>query len=237
MKVLLTGAAGHIGRCLGPAFGNRYELRTLDRQPNPADPGQLVADLTDADALRNACAGIEVIVHLAASSSDKSPFVAEIVPNNIVGLYHLLEAARQQSVRRVVFASTAQATSRYPADRTVTTLDPVRPEGPYGATKVFGEALGRMYHEAHGLEFIAIRIGAFQAYDTKWPPAWLRRLWLSPRDCVELFRCAVERPGVGYAIVYGTSALPVEYLSRREAREILGYEPRDRWEEYFGGQR
>lgn len=236
MKVLLTGSAGQVGRCLAPVFRAAYDLRTLDRQPNPEDPGQLIADLTDAPALARACTGIDVIVHLAAASSDKEAFLSSQVPNNLIGMYNLLEAARQQSVRRVVFASTAQTISRYPADQTVTVASPVRPEGPYAATKIFGEALGRMYHEAHGLEFIAIRIGGFQLYDTKWPAAWLRRIWLSPRDCATLFRCAVEKPGMGYAIVFGTSALPVEYLSRREARETLGYEPRDRWEDYFGGQ-
>jgi uronate dehydrogenase len=101
---------------------------------------------------------------------------------------------------------------------------------------VFGEALGRVYHDRYGLEFIAIRIGAFQPYDTHHAgKPWMAQIWLSPRDCADLFQRAVETPGVGYAIVFGTSALPVEYLSHREAREVLGYEPHDRWKDFFGG--
>jgi uronate dehydrogenase len=230
MNLLVTGAAGRIGRAILPALREAHTVRTLDRKPG----ADCVVDLTDAAGLRAACAGMEVIVHLAAAPDDHFPFVKAIVPSNIVGLYQLLEAARLERVRRVVFASSCQTVGRYPPTATVTVADPVRPVGPYGASKVFGEALGRAYHEKYGLEFIALRFGAFQGYDTaQRHSSWLRTLWLSPRDCAHLVRRAVEQPGIGYAVVFGTSALPAEFLSLREAREILGYEPRDRWEDYF----
>lgn len=234
LRVLLTGVSGMIGRALLPSFREAYELRTLDRQPIPEDPGMIVANLTDAAALHRACADIDVVVHLAAASTDKFSFFEEIVPNNVIGLYNLLEAARQQSVRRVVFASTCQTVLRYPAGQAITVADPVRPQGPYGASKVFGEALGRVYHDKHGLEFIALRLGAYQPYNSaRTNETWAQELWLSPGDCERLIRCAIEKPDVGFAIVFGTSHTVRERLSRREAREILGFEPQDQWPEHF----
>jgi uronate dehydrogenase len=237
LRVLLTGAAGRIGQTLTPSFRKAYQLRTLDRQPLREEPGMMIVDLTDAPALQRACADTDVIVHLAASPNDKWPFVEEIVPNNIVGLYNLLEAARQQRVRRVVFASSVQTVDCHPAGQTITVSDPVRPLGPYGASKVFGEALGRVYHDRHGLEFVALRLGAFQPYNpARTADQWAQEIWLSPADCERLFRCAVEKPRVGYVIVFGTSHTLRERLSRREAREVLGFEPQDRWPEHFAGK-
>lgn len=231
MNVLLTGAAGRIGRELLPVLAARHRVRTLDRQPGV----DVVADLTDAVALREACAGIEVIVHLAAAASDRFPFVESIVPSNIVGMYRLLEAACETGVRRVVFASTCQTVEGYPPGQVIDPSDPVDPVGPYGASKVFGEALGRVYHRTHGLEFIAVRIGAYQGYDTPHGKSgWLKRLWLSPRDCGRLMLAAVETPGVGYAIVNATSETGEQRLNLAETKAVLGYEPVDRWVDYFG---
>jgi nucleoside-diphosphate-sugar epimerase len=143
-------------------------------------------------------------------------------------LYNTYQAAREAGVRRIVFASTCQTMLAYPRDATVDVDDPPRPSSMYGATKVFGETLGRCYHDEHGMEFVGVRIGWFQAYDSE----HLRKngpgsLWLSPRDCVSLLRAAIETPDVGYALVNGTSRTDREFLSLRSARERLGWEPRD----------
>jgi len=113
---------------------------------------------------------------------------------------------------------------------TVHAHEPVQPCSLYGATKVLGEAMGCFYHNRHKLEFIAIRIGWFQPYDSEglknrtWGGT---SIWLSPRDCVKLLRCAAEKPGVGFAIVNGTSKTEFERLSLAEARDLLGYVPDD----------
>ena len=229
LKVLLTGAAGRIGRHLVGPLQEAWDLRTLDRKPVPGDPGAVIADLGDRAALERAMQGIEVLVHLAAYP-DEGPFLEELVPNNVVGLYHTFEAARAAGVRRMVFASTCQTVLGRKEPGVIFAHEPPQPCSLYGATKVLGEAMGRYYHNRHKLEFVAIRIGWFQPYDSE----SLRKrtwggmnLWLSPRDSVKLLRCAAEKPGVGYAVVHGTSKTAVERLSLKEARELLGYEPED----------
>lgn len=228
LKVLATGVGGRIGPHLLPTFRERFDLRTLDRQPVPDAPDTILADLSDIATLRQAMNGVDVLVHLAATS-DEAPFVESLVPNNVVGLYNTFEAAHLEGVRRIVFASTVQTVSAYPRERRVQITDPVRPSSMYGATKVFGEALGRWYHDKHGIEFVGVRIGAFQPYDS---PSLrrhrgLRNVWLSPRDGASLLSRAIEKPGIGYALVFATSKTEFERLSLAPARELLDWQPQD----------
>ncbi len=229
--VLLTGAGGVIGRELTAGWGDRFDLRLLDRNPIEGRPDALVADLQDFEAMKRAMEGVETVVHLAAQPTD-APFVDVLVPNNVVGMYHALEAAHLAGVKRFVFASTVQAFDRYPRDKTVTETDLPRPITLYGATKALGETMGRWYRDKHGMEFIAVRIGWFMLYDC---PYLMdrnnkgRAIWLSPRDAVGLFARAIEIDPLpdGYALVFATSKTNFERLSLTPAREILGYEPQD----------
>ncbi|MDX3532536.1 NAD(P)-dependent oxidoreductase, partial [Streptomyces sp. ID05-39B] len=106
--VLLTGAAGGLGtlmRELLPAYG--YELRLLDLRPVEGEPDAIVADLADRDAVREAVRGVDAIIHLAGISLE-APF-EKILGANIVGTHHLYEAAREEGVPRIVFASSNHA--------------------------------------------------------------------------------------------------------------------------------
>lgn len=228
LKVLLTGGGGRVGPHLVPRFQEWFALRNFDLKPVPGDPETRIGNIQDFAALKSAMDGIDVVVHLAATA-DEAPFLDELVPNNVIGLYNAFQAAHEAGVRRMVFASTCQTVLSYPSDRTVQITDPVRPVTLYGATKVLGEAMGRYYHDHEGMEFVGVRIGWFLDYETPElkDSASHRALWLSPRDAAELFRRAIEQPDVGYALVFGTSITAIEWLSRASAREILGFEPQD----------
>lgn len=177
--------------------------------------------------------GRDVVVHLAATS-DEAPFMEKLLEPNVVGIYNVLEAARLENVRRVVFASSIQAVGWNRRDSSEPTGEPTgvamlpRPNSMYGVTKVWGETVGRYYHDKHGLEFIALRVGAFEPYDSpRLARQNMREIWLSPRDAVGIFRAAIEVENIGYAIVNATSRTPVEHLSLQSAREILGWEPQE----------
>jgi nucleoside-diphosphate-sugar epimerase len=229
--IVITGAAGGIGTCLRAEFRNDYDLRSVDRVPTPGEKGSVVTDLSDPEILRAAMEGAETVIHLAATPTE-APFVENLVPNNVVGTYNTFEAARLAGVKRIVFASTCQVSTHYPQDRTVRPDDLPNPLSVYGATKHLGEVMGRWYHDKHGIEFIGVRIGWFFKEDAV-AERFLRtnrdarRLWLSRGDCARFFRLAVEKPGVGHAVLFATSRTEIEWLSRVEAREVLGYEPRD----------
>jgi uronate dehydrogenase len=227
-SVLLTGSSGVIGKHLVGSFKKHYRLVTFDRYRAQNRKADLVGDLRDFKDLKAAMKGIDVLVHLAATS-DEASFPKELLPNNILGVYNAFQAAYKAGVKRIVFASSCQAVTMYPGDEQVQISQPVRPGSIYGVTKVFGEVLGRYYHDRFGIEFAGLRLGAFAPYDDPYleRPSWLWRLWLSPRDAVSLFRCAVERPQIGYALVFGTSRTKPEFLSLKPARDCLGFVPHD----------
>jgi uronate dehydrogenase len=228
LKVFLTGATGRVGRVLVPAFRECYELRALQRRPAPDDPTAALGDLSDRAPLASLMAGCDVVVHLAAISRE-APFVEEIVPANIVGCYNVFQAALEAGVRRIVYASSCHVVQFKARRGAIDVGEPYQPETTYGVSKAFGEVLGRYYHDHHGLEFVAIRIGWLLHYDDERlrTSELGRRIWLSPRDAVALFRLAIEKQEVGFAVVSGTSITSQEILSLRSARESLGYEPQD----------
>ncbi len=226
LKVLLTGPSGRIGPHIVAAFEECYELSTFDVKPS-SRPRSFVGDLGDVASLRRAMKGVDAILHLAATS-DEAPFREELLPNNIAGLYNLLDAAHAENVRRVVFISSVQTVWDH-FDRTEAPIETEinAPCSLYGVSKIFGETLGGWFHRHRNLEFVAIRLGWFERTELLETDAWINNIWISPDDSVRLFRRALETPDVGFAIVNGTSKTPREILSLRSAREILAYEPRD----------
>jgi uronate dehydrogenase len=227
LNVLLTGAGGNIGKVLTPPFKEWFNLRLLDKTPIEGEPDTIIVDLQDRPALDQAMQGIDVVLHLAAYPNE-ADFLEVLVPNNVVGLYNTFEAAKGAGVRRLIFASTVQTIGNNPPG-TVRIGDLPNPWTLYGATKLLGEAMGRQYHHAHGLEFIAVRIGAFQPYDSdvmrKWKGA--RDIWLSPRDAVNIFRLCIEKPDLKNETLFASSITEWERMDRTPLRQILGYTPQD----------
>jgi uronate dehydrogenase len=227
--VLLTGAAGGLGtlmRGLLPSYG--YDLRLFDVRPveGAPDPAKaFTADLSDRDALREAMRGADAILHLAGISLE-APF-EKILRSNIEGTYHLYEAAREENVRRVVFASSNHAVGFTPRPRGDDPLIPVttprRPDTYYGLSKCFGEDLAQFYADRHGIDTVSVRIGSCFPEPTT---VRMLSIWLSPADCARLFHAALGARTTGHTVVYGSSANTRLWWDLSGAR-ALGYEPQD----------
>jgi uronate dehydrogenase len=235
--VLVTGSAGRIGQAVVRELKARgHAVRGFDLVPTPGDDDSLVGDITDAAALRRAAEGAGALIHLAATPDDDD-FLTKLVPNNLVGFYHVLETARLAGVRRLVLASSGQVIwgQQFTGPLPIGADRPPMPRGWYAATKVFQEAAGRAYADAHGLSVIAARLG--------WCPRSPEHLekmirvkrdrdvYLSPGDAGRFFACAVAAPlDVRFAVVYVCSR-PVrrDVYDSRPAKELLGYEPQDTW--------
>ncbi|MGB8939552.1 MAG: NAD(P)-dependent oxidoreductase [Streptomyces sp.] len=229
--ILLTGAAGGLGtlmRGLLPAYG--YELRLLDVRPIEGEPDAITADLTDKKALREAVQGVDAVIHLAGISLESS--FDKILRANIEGTYNLYEAAREEGVRRVVFASSNHAVGFTPRpvgdDPLIPVETPRRPDTFYGLSKSFGEDLAQFYWDKHGMETVSVRIGSCFL-----EPSNVRMLsvWMSPGDGARLFHAALTAPSVGHTVVYGSSANTRLWWDLSSAR-ALGYEPQDDSEQY-----
>ncbi len=229
-RVLITGAAGAIGTVLRPALREGLaELRLSDL----ADIDDLVgcetsvaADLTDFDAVLHAVEGVDAVVHLGAIPNEAAFDV--IAGPNLHGVYHVFEACRRHGVRRIVYASSNHATGMYPVGEPLDGDVAPRPDGLYGASKVFGEALARMYVDRFGLSAVCLRIGSFKAQ-----PEEERELstWLSHADGVRLVQAALTAD-VDFAIVYGGSANTRRWWP---ADTAIGFVPLDDAEVYADG--
>ncbi|MDX3417505.1 NAD(P)-dependent oxidoreductase [Streptomyces cellulosae] len=224
--VLLTGAAGGLGtlmRELLPQYG--YELRLFDMRPVGGAPDAVVGDLGDRNAVREAVRGVDAVVHLAGISLEAS--FDKILKANIEGTYNLYEAAREEGVRRIVFASSNHAvgyTPRPQGDDPLIPIDtPRRPDTFYGLSKCFGEDLAQLYWDKHGVETVSVRIGSCFPEPTS---VRMLSVWMSPADGARLFHAALTAEGVGHTVVYGSSANTRLWWDLGSAR-ALGYEPED----------
>lgn len=227
--ILVTGAAGNVGRNVTSALrAAGHRVRTFDRVPLPDDADAHTGDLADRAAVDRAVAGVHTIVHLGACPTMEADFMRDLLKPNVEGLWHMLDAARAAGVRRFIFASSCNVAFG------ATELRQLKPDtvhvfNPYGATKALGENLGRWFHDTHGLEFLAVRIGYYRGRydDPELRQPWLRRIWLGPRDLGRFFTLAVTAPAFGYGVVYACSRCPENYLDLTTARTLIGYEPKE----------
>ena len=229
-KVLITGAAGLVGSQLREFWGDIFELRLTDIKPidNLAAYEEFAEmDITKYDEFLAACAGVDTVVHLAADRSPSAEFYKTLLNLNIIGCYNGFEAARVAGCRRIVFASSVNAILGYRYKEQTFPHSPIFPLNVYGATKCFGEALGRVYVHQHGLSCIMVRLSSPRFdQDGDWDPADSNDM-LSPRDNAQLFRRCVEVENVDFAIVHGASRHQSEWMDLEETSQLLGYEPQD----------
>ena len=201
-RVLITGAAGDIGRRLRADMQGLYPvLRLSDRvAPATAGPGEevVVADLGDLAACEAACAGVDGIVHLGGQAIEADR--ETVLQSNIVGCYNLFEAARRQGVRRVVFASTNHVIGFYPRTQRIDH----RPR--HGRTAATARARRSARRWARSTPrstgwALSIRIGNYGER-----PLDRRRLsiWISPRDFLQLSGSGWSTR-IRYEVVYGAS--------------------------------
>src|SRR5829696_6184509 len=173
-KVALSGAGGQVGGVLRPRLLERgVKLRSGGGLSplTPLSDAEEVAhgDLREPAVVDRLLQGVDVLIHLAGTSVERP--LPEIMENNLRGLYEVYEGARRHGVGRVVFASSNHAFGMNSVDDRLTLDAPFRPDGLYGLSKAWGEAMARMYWDKHGIEGISVRIGS-----TLERPAELRHL-------------------------------------------------------------
>lgn len=231
-KVLITGAAGRIGRVLREGLKERYDLRLLyHRTVLPARDGEevFVADISDLEKMEQVVDGCDAVIHMAGNPEVSASF-EDCHRQNSLGTWCVYEACVRRGCGRVVFASTNHVTGMYEKEGVPTRPDmPVRPDSFYGASKAHGEALGRYYADNHDLAVICLRIGSFQPEEAVIDRKSDRILstWLSYRDAVQLCWRAVEAEDVKYGIYYGISDNRRAYWDTENARSELGFAPGD----------
>lgn len=237
-RVLVTGSAGGIGTMFLEFARDLYDFACFDRRPTPGVPDAAVGNLTDLAALEKAAFGCDAVVHLGAYPSNRGEFLSMILPNNFIGTYNAYEAAARAGARKFVFASSVQADYGYPDDMKLGVEMPANPDSFYGASKTYGEYLGRVYSRRRGLSVVCIRFGMVV---TPRAAEWLARSGQIPdpevvtgRDTCGIIRSAIEVEGVDFAVIPGFSRNGEKIRDLSPVKDVLGYELQDDAFEIWG---
>jgi len=168
MRFLVTGGAGFIGSHIVAELVRRsHKVIVLDdlssgKEVNLASVRTQIdfrrGSITDLTAVQNACKGVDYVIHLAAQisvpKSVKDPIESNVV--NIDGTLNVLVAARDEKVKRFVFAASSAAYGENPVQPKVESMAP-DPISPYGITKYAGELYGQLFGRVYGLENASVR--------------------------------------------------------------------------------
>jgi L-arabinose 1-dehydrogenase [NAD(P)+] len=246
-RIALTGAAGNVGRELLDVFGDQHELVAFTHSEHDDVDSELL-DVTDADEVTEKLDGFDVVIHLAGASSPDADWEM-VMEMNVQGTKHIYDAADENGIERVVYASSNHAVGRYndangdPETtksgyaRTVDGDAATRPDSYYGVSKAACEDLGKFYADVRGIEVVNLRIGWYMTEDDlretvddadPGTERFARATWLSPRDCRDIHRKAAtaelpENP----VTVNAVSRNGDRFYSITETMQTLGYEPRD----------
>jgi nucleoside-diphosphate-sugar epimerase len=274
MDVLATGVYGRCGTALIDHLHDRddYEFTYYNRSDRPDDHpyggyDTVVGNVTDAEKLHSAAAGQDAMVHMAAYPYTDGEW-SDIFEPNIVGMYNALEAARRQEVESFVFLSTNHVMGEYEEefapeiytrdhDLVLDHTDPVRPDSFYGASKSFGEDLGRYYVENYEYpkQFYALRVcsvrmpeydhpygdaeagvedGEFERGSDEYEEqvARMKAMWQSRRDFAHQVDCCLQDTEVEHDIFNGVSDNRQRWYDLEHARARIGYDPQDDGEEW-----
>ena len=236
-NVLITGAAGRVGRAAVAALLRaHWDVRGFDRARTPGLTHSVVGNLTDQHMLRAAAEGAEALIHLGATPDDDD-FLTQLLPNNIVGLHHTLEAAREAGIQRLLIASTGQVNwwQQIEGPWPVHPNDAPTPRHWYAVTKVAAEAAGKAFSKSYGMTVLALRLG--------WCPRTRAQVeeiaasergqdtYLSPGDAGRFFVRALEAdlpPGF-HTLFVASRPLRKVILDLSPTESLLGWKPEDQW--------
>lgn len=248
MRVVITGAAGNIGREIVEELSGTHELCLIDRVPIRARKS-IVADLAQhrVRSYRKPWLkarlprwmflfeGADVVLHLAANIDSWAPSWERILPDNIQATWNVFEAAARYRVARVIFASSNWAVKAmeermapecYLANGPkIGSEAPPAPRNAYGLSKAFGELAGQMLVDEGKLNsFVAVRIGHYTPQPSR--DAWLRTRWIGTQDIRSLFRKCVESEFKGFHIVYGVSAQSSSPYDLSYTKRLFDWHPK-----------
>jgi nucleoside-diphosphate-sugar epimerase len=242
-KVLVTGASGLIGGLTIAHLGDKYDFSGLSRRPVAGIP-HTQADITDLEAVRRACQGTDMVLHLAAETQEYDDW-DKVMSITIGGTLNVYRAAQEAGVWRVVFMSTGSTMCGYewfegspygmlarneierlpPGERMLDYRDPPRPDSFYGVGKLFGENTGRLFSDRYGMSVICIRLGAVLPSDR---PELIRHFpgYLSQADAVQMIdKCLAAPPALAFDIFDAISENSRRWRDTSHAKEVLGWRP------------
>jgi len=178
MRILVTGGAGFIGshtveRLLAQGYPVRvlddFSTGHLDNLPHHSRLSIITGDIRSRRVVEEAMQGVTHVLHLAAQVSVAASVEAPVssASINVTGFLNVLDAARAQRVRRLVYASSA-AVYGMPARLPIDEDAPTAPISPYGLEKEINDRYAALYRDLYGLPTLGLRY--FNVYGPRQDP-------------------------------------------------------------------
>jgi len=250
MKLVITGGSGKLARYLAPVLAREHAILLYDKQhPQQSQFPYMKGEVTDSAKLSEAFRGADGVIHLAALRSRYNHLPMKVMETNILGTFSVLEAARSEGVKKLLFSSSdavlgiAQSVNELaPEYVPIDEKHPLKPQDPYGISKMLGEEMCRCYAESYDIDIIALRFsnifcpGDKQKYltDAKDPSARRKSLWawVHVKDAVYAILCALVSDLKGYDVFHiaaedvclsnpDTSNLVATYFPKTPIRRVL----------------
>ena len=193
-RLLITGGSGAVASLIRPILADAgWSVTLLDlvepRETLRSSEAFVNGSITDVDAVRTACLGVDVVVHLGGFAQER-PW-PEILSTNIDGTRTVLEAARSAGVMKILLASSIHAVGYATAAETRSTVElSPRPDSYYGVSKAAMEALGHLYADRFGMTVVSARFGTTEALPSN--PG--RKIGYRPQDDAERWAASLGSP-------------------------------------------
>lgn len=229
-NILVTGGSGRFGPFVVDALRPDHEVRVLDLNPPPRDVETVLGSTEDRDAVARAMKGVDAVVHLAALDAGVKAPDHEFMRVNVQGLWNVLEAAEAEGVKRVVVASSYNATGfsrdHPPQYLPVDIHHPAKPVRAYGISKLVGETIAEAFTRRSPMSVICLRASLIlrdaavynlakataaaegtppppPASDPTWEPRTAlvdSRSFVTSKDAARCFRAALEADIAGFDV-------------------------------------
>jgi len=214
MKVLVTGGSGAVGKYIvDELVQHHHSVGVLDIvPPHRKDIDFHHVDILDFETVCDAVKGYDVIVHTAGIPHPLNDPAEKVFTVNVNGTFHVLEASARNGIRKVVFTSSestlgfAFMTHRMtPAYIPIDEQHPLRPQDPYGLSKVLAEQICRTYSARYGIRTVCLRepwiwlpeetMISFYKQLVEQYDLWHKNLWayVHVYDVAQAHRLAVEK--------------------------------------------
>ena len=225
-RLLITGANGKLGSICRTRLRHLADIIRVSSQNNLCETNNneeiFHCSLEDKGAVEKLVKGVDGIIHLAAHTEEAN--WETIKKSNIDGMFNLYEGVRKTSAYpRIVFASSNHTTGFYKQTDLLNAYTSPKPDGLYGLSKAFGEALASLYYHKFGIETANIRIGSCVV-----KPINKRMLstWLSHDDLIQLIERIFMVDKLGNPTIYGVSNNDASWWDNSEV-SYLGWKPKD----------
>jgi nucleoside-diphosphate-sugar epimerase len=224
MRILITGAAGNLGRAVREQAKGEHDLVLFDQSEKIVADGGIRGQMTDRQAVHRAAQGCDAIIHTAAmhGAYRGKASNAQFIETNVLGTEYLFEAALKHGIKRLAIASSMEVMigvdwGAYGTAVLDETLPP-RPDWIYPVTKRQIEVLGSLYARHHGLEVVQLRYMAFGNAEAEALGLNLLARVISAEDVGQATLLAATKPGLKDEILHIGPDTP---LTQRDVNEAL----------------